>query len=250
MKSYENSDPARNCQPALPQSFFAKVMQDLQFMKTIQCDYGVALCELTCLASFFGMRSVEYCKTKDPKPKTQRITMRDIRFLHSRPRDLIASHADKVTITFSDQKNGVKNQKITRPRAPHSSGLPGYCPVLIAASLYNRVASYAYESSNPPINLCLKDGWHHQITYQEIIKYHKHVAATIGEEKIGFPPSKIGTHSMRVTFATCLYEAGFSDAIIKSEGRWKSDAFLKYIRLNSTRRQRYNVTQALSSLSR
>lgn len=243
LKSYANSDPPRNCQPALPQAFFAKVMQDLTVMRTIGCDYGIALCELTCLASFFGMRSVEYCKTKDPKPKTKRVTLQDIRFLHTQPKNLLASNAAKVSINFADQKNGIKHQKITRPRAS-PNGLQGYCPVTIAASLYNRVGSYAYECKNPPINLCVKDGWHHLITYQEVVKYQKHVAAVLGERLIGFPPSKIGTHSMRVTFATCLYEAGFSDAVIKSEGRWKSDAFLRYIRLNSTR-QNYNITQAL-----
>jgi integrase len=92
----------------------------------------------------------------------------------------------------------------------------------------------------------MKDGWLHQITYMEILKYHKRVAAALGKQHLGFSPEKIGTHSMRVTFATRLFEAGFSDAIIMAEGRWKSDAYLKYIRLNALRLG-YNVTSAITS---
>jgi hypothetical protein len=92
----------------------------------------------------------------------------------------------------------------------------------------------------------MKDGWIHQITYTEMLHYHKHVATTLGKKQLGFSPERIGTHSMRVTFATRLFEAGFSDAIIMAEGRWKSDAYLKYIRLNAFRLG-YDVTSAITS---
>ncbi len=218
-------------------------------MHTIRCDYGIALCELTCIAALFGMRSVEYTDTKDKRPRTRKVRANDIKFIfNSTQPPHLHSNADKVSINFCNQKNGVRNQRITRPKAT-ASALPGYCPVLLLASLFNRIKSYSYQDPNPPINLCMKDGFHHCITYREMIQYHKRVAASVGETILGFPPSRIGTHSMRVTFATCLYVAGFSDAIIKSEGRWKSDAFLKYIRLQCTT-QTYDVTEALTRSQR
>jgi hypothetical protein len=245
LRSYANEDPGSKCQPALPPEFFSKVLENFRSMQSIQCDYGMALCELTCIAALFGMRSVEYTDTNDKKPKTKKIRVDDIKFIFNRvdPPHL-HSNADMVSINFPNQKNGVRNQRITRPKST-SSALAGYCPVLLLASLFSRIKSYIYQDPNPPINLCMKDGFHHKITYQEMIKFHKRVAASVGESIIGFPPSRIGTHSMRVTFATCLYIAGFSDAIIKSEGRWKSDAFLRYIRLQATT-QTYNITEALT----
>lgn len=245
LRSYSNEDPTIHCQPALPPEFFRKVLSDLRSMQAIQCDYGIALCQLTCIAALFGMRSVEYTDSNDKKPRTKIVLVDDIKFIFNtvNPPHLL-SKADKVSINFSNQKNGVRNQRITRPRSK-STDLEGYCPVLLLASLYIRIRSYSYQESNPPINLCMKDGFHHRITYKEMIKYHKQVATSVGEAVIGFPPSRLGTHSMRVTFATCLYNAGFSDSIIKSEGRWKSDAFLKYIRLQATT-QSYDVTEALT----
>jgi hypothetical protein len=93
----------------------------------------------------------------------------------------------------------------------------------------------------------MRNGKPHLITYEEMMKFHKGVAQGLGEDKIGFKPSKIGTHSMRVTLATSLYRQGYSDAIIMAEGRWESNAFLKYIRLNHSD-PKHNVTEAVASL--
>lgn len=51
---------------------------------------------------------------------------------------------------------------------------------------------------------------------------------------------------MRVTFDTNLFNQGDSDAIIMAERRWKSNVFLKYIRLHCSKTQ-YNVTKAIAS---
>lgn len=65
----------------------------------------------------------------------------------------------------------------------------------------------------------MRDSKPHLVTYEEMTKFHKSVTG-IGEDKLGFTPAKIGTHSMRVTFATNLFNQGYSDAIIMAEGRW------------------------------
>ena len=46
----------------------------------------------------------------------------------------------------------------------------------------------------------------------------------------GIPPAAYNTHSLRVGRATDLALQGASDATIRATGRWKSNAFLKYIR--------------------
>ncbi len=49
----------------------------------------------------------------------------------------------------------------------------------------------------------------------------------------GLDPTKYKGHSFRIGAATFAAESGFSDAQIRAMGRWKSDAFRKYIRTPS-----------------
>lgn len=196
-----------------------------------------------------ALRSVEYVKTKDECPKTERLRRQDISFKFiGNKNHLMASRkdADHVLFTFRQQKNGIRNQIVSRPRNELSKKRDSLCPVLIAASLVERLDSYMLD--NPYINTVKIENTFHTITYNELIQFQRSIGSQLGKETIGFNPSKIGTHSMRVTFATFLYNQGLSDTIIMTEGRWQSTAFLKYIRSN-TSQDSYNVTKAISSMN-
>ena len=53
----------------------------------------------------------------------------------------------------------------------------------------------------------------------------------MGEQSLGFKPSEIGTHSIRSGGAMAYYLLpGMSDSQVMFFGRWKSLAFLNYIR--------------------
>ena len=53
----------------------------------------------------------------------------------------------------------------------------------------------------------------------------------MGFEKLGFRPEEIGTHSIRSGGAMAYYLLpGMSDSQVMFFGRWKSQAFLNYIR--------------------
>ena len=49
----------------------------------------------------------------------------------------------------------------------------------------------------------------------------------------GLDPSRYKGHSFRIGAASYAAERGLSDAQIRAMGRWKSNAFLKYIRIQS-----------------
>ena len=58
----------------------------------------------------------------------------------------------------------------------------------------------------------------------------RNAVEAIGEEKIGFNSSEIGTHSIRSRAAMAMFLDEILVYVIMLIGRWSSDAFLKYIR--------------------
>jgi len=62
---------------------------------------------------------------------------------------------------------------------------------------------------------------------KKILQDAARIVLNISDKKI---LSKWTTHSLRVTAANELHRLGFSDAFIKHRLRWKSDAFLMYLR--------------------
>ncbi len=77
------------------------------------------------------------------------------------------------------------------------------------------------------------------LSYSTFQKAIKHVA-----RKLGLDERRYSTHSLRIGGATLLAAAGLPDYIIQLIGRWKSLAFLQYIRSNESM-----FSKALSVLS-
>jgi len=65
-----------------------------------------------------------------------------------------------------------------------------------------------------------------RLTYGKFNKLLKRVALGVGLD-----PDVISTHSLRIAGASALANRGVPDHVIQSVGRWKSLAFLAYIRL-------------------
>ena len=51
-------------------------------------------------------------------------------------------------------------------------------------------------------------------------------------QKLHMDPHDFNTHSFRIGDATSAKQAGMSDSHLKALGRWRSDAYLCYIRLS------------------
>ena len=69
---------------------------------------------------------------------------------------------------------------------------------------------------------------------------------------VDYEKNVVSSHSFRSGVATMMARAGYSDQDIKRQGRWKSDAFLSYIRLGRSQRleQQEKLARDLARVSR
>jgi hypothetical protein len=187
-----------------------------------------AIGELTGGALFFAMRSCEYSDTTGPEKKTKILTVGDIKFYR---KGIITRNnrtkADTVKITFQTQKNGVKMQPILRSRGKESDIL---CPVRIWANIVDRILSYKNTSEKSQVNTVEIKNRLHYINSDTVRKRIRTAVELFGEKRLGFTASDVGTHSIRTSFATMLNLEKEDPLTIQAQGRWKSAAFMDYIR--------------------
>ena len=69
-----------------------------------------------------------------------------------------------------------------------------------------------------------------EITSAHIRTKLRAAAASVGKERLGFHPDEIGCHSLCSGAAMAMKLAGVSEYTIMIIGRWKSMAFLEYLR--------------------
>ena len=178
------------------------------------------------------MRSCKYSKVPDWKDKrTSLLCLRNFRFFKDNKEitnnPSITHTADCVSITFELQKNQEKHETVTQDRNEDSL----LCPVKAWAKVFNRVSKYKHSTSNTPINILQKDNKLYQITSKDNINFLRKTVRSMTDIDLGFEPNEIGTHSIRSGGAMAMKLANISDSTIRLIGRWKSDSFLKYIRI-------------------
>ena len=235
LKSYKDADPATAHQACLP----------IQLWKQIYDDKGTALSKaqgsLLVGALFFAMRSCEYSTTNkdDGKQKTKIITCEGVRFFSNSSDGAInelphhlpllqLSQADCVSITFVDQKNGEKMETITQHRVRQGP----LCPVQAWATTVKRVMSYKSSTPSTAVNTFVHPISNKpvQITAKQMRAHIISHVNTLGPSKYGIDIKRVGTHSLRSSCAMLLYLAEVRTSTIMLLGRWKSDAFLLYLR--------------------
>ncbi|KAF0718108.1 hypothetical protein AaE_010716 [Aphanomyces astaci] len=175
----------------------------------------------TVLAFFFLLRRSEYTAV-DNKSTDHAIRLRDVSLLDklgraSRNYDDIRVVQVYIRSSKTDQhSNGVALQLA-------KSGVAWLCPVAAAWVLIDNAQSIG-ASPNDPI-CCTSRG--HAIKSDAISKCLKEAASAIGLEG-----SKYSTRSLRSGGATALFRGGASDLAIQLFGRWHSDAYKRYTRIN------------------
>jgi hypothetical protein len=188
--------------------------------------------DLAILGFFYAMRSCE--NTAVPvRGRTKLLTLHCIQFWDRNRKPIYnnspsISLADRVTITFVNQKNGTKQDSRTQERTND----PILCPVRRTAALVKRILRTIPDATaETPINSIMADGAVLEITGAFLRDQLRKTCRTMGGKAIvGFDPHEIGTRSIRSGAAMALFLMNHSVHRIMILGRWSSDAFLVYIR--------------------
>ena len=189
------------------------------------------------LAVFFALRSCEYLKVqRGDKVECRTLPIRaiDITFWkngrkldHSDP---FLHLADSVSIVFRFQKNDGRNEVVTMMR----SGDATFCPVVISALLVRatrRLVALGLASADTELfNYLDANGKVAACNTKMCLEFLRNFVALNNPDSLGLGVQRIGLHSLRATAAMAMYLAHVPVFTIMLVGRWRSLAFLSYIR--------------------
>ena len=226
LAKYQNDDPAPTRVRPIPLT----LLLHLHKRATIRGEIQQHIADLALLAFFFLLHPGEYCKG-GPDNRSAPFRIRDVTFFVGPRRynaatapDHILDAADFVSLTFNDQKNGIKGEAMGHGTTEH----PVADPVRIAARLIRRLrrgnatadtAISATRNSNTT--------WR-TITSVQITAALRLATKDIGDE-LGFRPEDISTRAMRAGGAMALLLGDVDYDKIKLLGRWRSDAMMVYL---------------------
>ena len=114
----------------------------------------------------------------------------------------------------------------------HKAKTGKICPVREWATTINRVLSYDKSSATSQVNTFLNPKTNKlvHITSSQTRAHIRHTVTRMGQAKLGVKAENVGTHSLRSSCAMLLYLGQVRTSTIMLLGRWKSDAFLLYLR--------------------
>ena len=227
LKGYKNEDPNPKQEKALPLNVLRSMFTNAETA------FDKALANMLIGASFFCMRSCEYLKGPGAKDKkTKLLCVRNFRFyLNNKELDHHSpelAKAETISITFEDQKNGDKFDTVNLQNSKDDI----LNPVIAWAETVSRIMKSPGSTRNTPINSYLIGKKFYSITSKNAINALRSAVKKHGEDRLGFQANEIGTHSIRSGGAMAMYLAvpQIPTYTIQLIGRWRSDAFLKYIR--------------------
>lgn len=234
LKAFDNVDAPKRQQRAMTPKLLRTMFELSGAGVDVTTDSTMAVtAEIAIVAYFFAMRSCEITSTPSPG-RTKVIHLRGVTFRDAKHGELAHDDpialrtAERVTVTFEDQKNGLRMDK----RTHHSTNDPVLCPVRRLASVVNRMyRTIPGVGPNVPINTIHLTGRSTTITSEQLLKFIRSTCTLMGgKETFGFTAADIGTKSLRSGAAMSLFLTNHSVHKIMILGRWSSDAFLAYIR--------------------
>ncbi|GFH61799.1 hypothetical protein CTEN210_18275 [Chaetoceros tenuissimus] len=243
IKGYKDEDEPTKRQPALPVRFFL-------FLSGLLCfnERERVIRDLILIAFFFLMRSCEYSETPNKKNKrTKLLELRDITFIvggREIPWNGNIDNASEVLVTFRNQKNGQKMETISQSKTDLD-----LCPCKVMIRLVKRLRKYKETKGSTQINTYYFKGKIGLVRNTDITNKLKSTVRTMGKDDLGIESHEVGTHSLRASFALMMALMNIPDSRIMILGRWKSEAFKKYIQRQIIKVRDTTAYKALRSIT-
>ena len=195
--------------------------------------------DLIIVAFFWLLRPAEYLDTSTPGARSQAFCFRDI-YLTIDGKVYCAPDAplndptslERLTqsaLRFGDQKNAVRGETVGHA----TTSDPFFCP---SKALF-RLARHLHQHDASPDTPIFRHYNSHFNSWYSVKPSHitnsiRHAAGSI-EDTTGIPPSLLSARSLRPGGATALLCANVDKDAIALLGRWKSDAMLRYLRIQA-----------------
>ena len=222
-RALAKGDAKEKQQKALPVDVIRTVAHN-QTTETTQ-----ATAQLIIGAFFFACRSCEYLKVSRPG-QTKQLRIRNLQF--ARNGTVIPNtspnlnEADCVSITFEMQKNDMKHETVTQ----WATNDLVMCPVRAWAAIVSRILKYKGATEETHVSAVWRKKKIEYIDATTVISALQVAVKAYGESALGIEAHEIGTHSLRSGAAMAMYLGGCPVYSIMLIGRWRSTAFLQYIR--------------------
>ena len=228
IEGYRRADPIPVPELAVPVAvaeWFAAQAREATLAK------AAAKGDLGVVAFFYLLRVGEYTSSRTRGlRRTKQFRVRDVSF-HRNGEILDPSgdlavllSATGATLKLTNQKNGVRGSCVHQ----HAISNTNLCPVRALARRVNHILANGGSGDDM---LCTF--FDHQgkgvVMDRDITTMVRLAAVDLKLAERGFPPSRVGSHSLRAGGAVALAVNGASRDMIKKIGRWSSDTFLMYI---------------------
>jgi len=129
-----------------------------------------------------------------------------------------------ISLTFTDQKNGIKGENISHV----TNGQPSACPV---RAITRRIFHLKLHNAplNTPLYVYYDDSGRRRSISATMITSLLRAAALSIPGHTGVDPSNSTARSLRASGAMALLLGGMDPDKIRIVGRWKSDAMFRYL---------------------
>jgi len=201
-------------------------------------DERKAVDNMMCMAFFFLLRPGEYTgtTTDDQAFSLDDVTLflgsRELSNEHAPDHDIAAATA--VSLTFTTQKNGIKGEIISHAR----SGNNLCCPVTAIARQFmthrreRRRKSLPYDGSVRLASFYNVRGTLVLVKADMVTKALR-LHTTLLRHSTGINPNDISARSLRAGGAMAMYIGGCDKDRVQLQGRWRSDAMMRYLHAQS-----------------
>ena len=191
-----------------------------------------AIADMIGLAFFFLLRPGEY--TDSPSDTVcfrltdVQLSIGTLKIDYATASIPLLQSATFATLTFTNQKNGVRGEVI----GLGLSGNPLLCPVKILVRRLLHLRAHNAPLTTPLATCYTTDG-RLAIKPADITASLRRSVSLIGPAALGFLPQDISARSLRASGAMALLCAEVDTHIIRLIGRWQSDTMLRYLHVQA-----------------